>query len=112
MKPHGDPAATFPLSGAPSTQDPCPLKLPGRSVGTHPDPRILGGSLTACAGEINENNGNSMLFFLQEHTKYVGFPGGSVVRNPPANAGNRFDEEDPLEKEMAIQSMWSEKSQT
>ena len=53
-----------------------------------------------------------MLFFLQEHTKYVGFPGGSVVRNPPANAGNRFDEEDPLEKEMAIQSMWSEKSQT
>ena len=33
-----------------------------------------------------------------------GFPGGSVVKNPPANAGDAdstLGSEDPLEKEMA-----------
>ena len=36
-----------------------------------------------------------------------GFPGGSVVKNPPANAGDKvqsLDQDDPLEKEMAIHS--------
>lgn len=46
VKPCGASAATFPLNGVPSTQDPRPLKLPDRSAGTHPDPRIPGGSLT------------------------------------------------------------------
>ena len=49
-----------------------------------------------------------------------GFPGGSVVKNPPANAGNVFQSpgwEDPLEKEMATYSSilawripWTEES--
>jgi len=37
----------------------------------------------------------------------VGFPGGSVVKNPPANAGDTvliLDRDDPLEKEMATHS--------
>ena len=37
----------------------------------------------------------------------LGFPGGSVVENPPANAGDVGSipgQEDPLEKEMAIHS--------
>ena len=36
-----------------------------------------------------------------------GFPGGSVVKNPPANAGDPgliAGQEDPLEKEMATYS--------
>ena len=36
-----------------------------------------------------------------------GFPGGSVVKNPPANAGDTgsiLESRDPLEKEMAIHS--------
>ena len=41
----------------------------------------------------------------------MGFPGGTVVKNPPVNAGDKRDEEmpirplgweDPLEKEVAI----------
>ena len=35
---------------------------------------------------------------------FMDFPGGSVVKNPPAKAGTRvpsLSEEDPLEKEMA-----------
>ena len=64
----------------------------------------------------------------------LGFPGGSVVKNPPANAGESLvrslGQEDPPEKEMAthssilaweipwteeprgLQSMGSHKSQT
>ena len=40
----------------------------------------------------------------------MGFPGGTVVQNPPANAGDAKEpglipgREDPLEKEMAIHS--------
>ena len=37
----------------------------------------------------------------------MNFPGGSVVKNPPANAGDTvwsLGEEDPLEKEMATYS--------
>ena len=38
----------------------------------------------------------------------MAFPGGAVVKNPPANAGNAGSspesEEDPLEKEMATHS--------
>ena len=37
----------------------------------------------------------------------MGFPGGSAVKNPPANAGDvnqSLGQEDPLEKEMATQS--------
>ena len=44
---------------------------------------------------------------FQVHTKLVGFPGCSVVKNPPANAGDAFQSlgwEDPLEKEMATHS--------
>ena len=37
-----------------------------------------------------------------------GFPGGSVVKNPPTNSGDQWvpslGQEDPLEKEMAIHS--------
>ena len=33
----------------------------------------------------------------------MGFPGGSVVKNPPANLGD-MGWEDPLEKEMATHS--------
>ena len=33
----------------------------------------------------------------------MGFPGGSVVKNPPASAGNT-GQEDPLEKGMATHS--------
>ena len=49
----------------------------------------------------------------------IGFPGGSVVKNPPANAGDVGSirgQEDPLEKEMASSSSvlvweipWTEK---
>ena len=41
---------------------------------------------------------------------YLGFPGGAVVKNPPANAGDTRDAdsipgwEDPLEKEMITHS--------
>ena len=37
----------------------------------------------------------------------LGFPGGSVVKNPPTNAtdaGSVLGQEDPLEKEMATRS--------
>ena len=34
----------------------------------------------------------------------LGFPGGSVVKNLPANVGDVFDQENPLEKEMATHS--------
>ena len=36
----------------------------------------------------------------------LGFPGGSGVKNPPANAGDKGDlgREDPLEEEMATHS--------
>ena len=39
--------------------------------------------------------------------EYVGFPGSSVVKNPPANAGDLGlipGRKDPLEEEMAIHS--------
>ena len=38
---------------------------------------------------------------------YYSFPGGSVVKNPPANAGDMgliLGQEDPLEKEIATHS--------
>ena len=44
------------------------------------------------------------------HTSLGGFPGGSLVKNQPANAGDAGDiglipgREDPLEKEMATYS--------
>ena len=37
----------------------------------------------------------------------MGLPGGSAVKNPPANAGDKGSipgQEDPLEKEMATHS--------
>ena len=49
----------------------------------------------------------------QPHRKYThlmlsrDFPGGSVIKNPPANAGDAgsiLGREDPLEKEMATHS--------
>ena len=39
----------------------------------------------------------------------MGFPGGSVVKNPPANAGNvvqSLGQENPLKKEMATHSVF------
>ena len=49
-----------------------------------------------------------------------GFPGGSVVKNPPANvghSGSSLGQEDPLEKDMVTHSSifaweipWTEKS--
>ena len=47
--------------------------------------------------EKTKTKGRAM---FQYHCFYImGFPGGSVVKNPPANAG-----EDPLEKDMATHS--------
>ena len=53
------------------------------------------------------------------NTLRTGFPGGSGVKNPPANAGDgvqSLGQEDPLEKEMATHSSilawkipWTEK---
>ena len=47
--------------------------------------------------------------FSSELSLCRGFPGGSMVKNPPANAGDTRDmglipELDPLEKEMATYS--------
>ena len=46
-----------------------------------------------------------------------GFPGGSVVKNPPARVGSSLGQEDPLEEGMATHSSilaweipWTEKS--
>ena len=44
---------------------------------------------------------------LKTHVHNWGFPGGSVVKNSPANAGDMalsLDREDPLEHEMATHS--------
>ena len=42
----------------------------------------------------------------------MGFPGGVVVKNPPANAGDpitlSLGQEEPLEEEMATRSITSE----
>ena len=43
------------------------------------------------------------MYFYVNCTSTRGFPGGAVVKNPPANAGD-VDWEDPLEKEMATHS--------
>ena len=61
------------------------------------------------------NTGN----FLVNIYEVLGFPGGSVVKNPPANAEiqvQSLGQEDPLEKGMATQSSilawdipWTEK---
>ena len=37
-------------------------------------------------------------------TSNLGFPGGSVMKNPPANAEDFLGQEDPLEKEKATHS--------
>ena len=44
---------------------------------------------------------NKVFFFFFGYKG--GFPGGSVVKNPPANAGD-MGQEDPLKKEMATYS--------
>ena len=44
------------------------------------------------------------VIFYQTVSLTVGFPGGSVVKNPTANAGDTFDprgQEDPLEEEIS-----------
>ena len=38
----------------------------------------------------------------------LGFPGGSIVKNLPAIAGNTLGWEDPLEKEMSWEIPWTE----
>ena len=48
-----------------------------------------------------------LLLFNLSMCLYLGFPGDSVVKNLPANAGDvvsNLDQEDPLEKEMATHS--------
>ena len=45
--------------------------------------------------------------YFSSPKKLMGFPGSSVVKNPPANAGTgvqSLGREDPLEKEMATHS--------
>ena len=46
--------------------------------------------------------------FLHGYYFQLGFPGGAVVKNPPANAGDKRIQslawEDPLEEEMAAHS--------
>ena len=45
------------------------------------------------------------------HSRFAGFPGGAVMKNPPANAGEQETQirspgwENPLEKEMATCSI-------
>ena len=59
--------------------------------------------------------------FLHGYYFQLGFPGGAVVKNPPANAGDKRIQslawEDPLEEEMAAHSSisawkipWTEES--
>ena len=47
-----------------------------------------------------------IFYFEYTHTPmYIGFPGGSVIKNLPANAGDTVQslgQEDPVEKEMAV----------
>ena len=53
------------------------------------------------------STGNDSHYFVLIYEKNKGFPSGSVVKNPPANAGDTGlipDWEDLLEKEMAIHS--------
>ena len=48
-----------------------------------------------------------MFWSLLPKEQSLSFPGGSVVKNPPANAGNVgpiHGEEDPLEKKIATHS--------
>ena len=48
-----------------------------------------------------------VVWFLEQLHSILGFPGGSVVKNLPANAGDTGSIpgwEDPLEKEMATHS--------
>ena len=45
----------------------------------------------------------SIVAFGGSLRRHVGFPGGAVVKNPPASAGNE-GWEDPLEDKMAIHS--------
>ena len=45
-------------------------------------------------------------FFFASFPLWLSFPGGSMVKNPPSNAGERIQclgPEDPLEKEMAME---------
>ena len=45
--------------------------------------------------------------FFPSSIENTGFPGGSVVKNPPVNVGDQvrsLDQEDPLKKEMATHS--------
>ena len=46
---------------------------------------------------------------MRGHTRYDSFPGGTVVKNPPVNAGDTglpLGQEDPLEKGMATHSVF------
>ena len=62
---------------------------------------------------------NLFIFFMAEQFSIVGFPGGSVVKNPPAKQKVQVQSlglEDPLEKEIATHSCilvweipWTEK---
>ena len=47
----------------------------------------------------------SLIFFFKSHSTFrnIGFPDGSVVKNPPANAGN-MGQKASLEKGMATHS--------
>ena len=55
-------------------------------------------------------NGNIAFFFMADWYSIVGFPGGTVVKNLPANARDARDAgsipgwADPLEEEMATRS--------
>ena len=56
--------------------------------------------------EITLINGNKNQFWLWV-TSILGFPGGSVVKNPPANAGDAgsiLGQADPMEKEREAHS--------
>ena len=47
------------------------------------------------------------IYFFPSSIENMGFPGGSVVKNPPVNVGDQvrsLDEEDPLKKEMTTHS--------
>ena len=80
---------------------PTPVFLPGEFHGLRTLPR-------ATMHGVTESDMTERL--TRTHSNYAGAPSGSVVKNPPANAGDIRDmvlslgPEDPLEKEIATHS--------
>ena len=86
----------------PTLSDPMDCNLPGSSIHGIFQARVL---------EWGANDFSPRRYIciclLSHHIYYIGYLGSSVVKNPPANAGDMVQSlclEDPLEKEMATHS--------